>query len=223
MCIAKGVLFDFDMTLVDSSWGITRAMNALARAVGLPRVSRRRVLRTIGLPLERAWFELWGRVESEWANIYRERFVNVESKHLKPLPGAIAALEELMAAGLKLGVVTNRRFASKVVSLTGLDRYFVAVIGLERVSNPKPHPEALEEGLRCLGLASGEAAFVGDSEIDMETARRANIRGIGVTTGAFDAEALMKAGAWRVINDLSELPYILELDSCGHVLKQDRG
>lgn len=58
MCIAKGVLFDFDMTLVDSSWGITSAMNALARAVGLPRVSRRRVLRTIGLPLERAWFEL---------------------------------------------------------------------------------------------------------------------------------------------------------------------
>ncbi|HHV51894.1 MAG TPA: HAD family hydrolase, partial [Synergistaceae bacterium] len=64
---------------------------------------------------------------------------------------------------------------------------------------------------------------VGDSEIDMETARRANIRGIGVTTGAFDAEALMKAGAWRVINDLSELPYILKLDSCEHVLKQDRG
>ncbi|WP_198469047.1 HAD hydrolase-like protein, partial [Acetomicrobium sp. S15 = DSM 107314] len=43
-----------------------------------------------------------------------------------------------------------------VVSLTGLDRYFVAVIGLERVNNPKPHPEALEEGLRCLGLDQGE-------------------------------------------------------------------
>ena len=186
----KAVIFDFDMTLADSSYAIHHCSNLLARKFGLEEVSREVVLAGIGLPIEDCWRLYWGDFKEEWLGYYRDEFRGVEQTGIRLFPNTVAALEELRAKGVKTGVVSNRRFARRVVDATKLTPYMDVIIGLEDVTNAKPDPEA---------------------DIDMKTAVAAAVRGVGVTTGNFGEDGLAAAGAWRVCSDLIEVPGLFGL------------
>ena len=66
------VIFDFDMTLVDSSYAIRDTMNMLAEREGLPEVTREEVLSVIGLPIRDSWMKVWGRFDERWLADFRE-------------------------------------------------------------------------------------------------------------------------------------------------------
>ena len=70
----KAVIFDFDMTLADSSYAIHHCSNLLARKFGLEEVSREVVLAGIGLPIEDCWRLYWGDFKEEWLGYYRDEF-----------------------------------------------------------------------------------------------------------------------------------------------------
>jgi HAD superfamily hydrolase (TIGR01509 family) len=201
----KAICFDFDMTLVDSSYGITHCMNLLARDRGLREVSREEVLATIGDPIRVAWEKLWGEFHPQWVDIYRERFRGEEAARMRPYPDARPVLERLRKAGIRIGLVSNRTCASAAVQGAGMTDLFETVIGLENVKNPKPHPEPLLKGMEDLGACAAETIYVGDTDLDMMTAVAAGVRGVGITTGNFDAPGLRKAGAWRTVDSLLEL------------------
>ncbi|NLK18905.1 MAG: HAD family hydrolase, partial [Synergistaceae bacterium] len=74
----KCVIFDFDMTLVDSSYAIRDSMNMLAEWQGLPPVTRERVLEVIGMPIKESWIKIWNKFEDEWLDYYRETFLDSE-------------------------------------------------------------------------------------------------------------------------------------------------
>lgn len=200
------VLFDFDMTLVDSSYIITECTNLMAEAKGLPLVTREDLLKVIGLPIDESWRALWGRFDEEWLEFYRSHFREREQDGFIKFPGTIEVPELLKDMGVKVGVVSNRRFAYRAVEMSGLAHLFDTVIGLEDVSNAKPHPESLLLALERLGVEPAQAVYVGDTDIDMRTAAAAGVRGIGMTTGAFEGEQLTKAGATWVCDDLREIP-----------------
>lgn len=61
----KAVVFDFDMTLADSSYAITDCTNRLAQEHGLRKVTREEVLKTIGMPIRDSWLQLWGEFKEE--------------------------------------------------------------------------------------------------------------------------------------------------------------
>ena len=207
----KAVIFDFDMTLADSSYAIHHCSNLLARKFGLEEVSREVVLAGIGLPIEDCWRLYWGDFNEEWLGYYRDEFRGVEQTGIRLFPNTVAALEELRAKGVKTGVVSNRRFARRVVDATKLTPYMDVIIGLEDVTNAKPDPEALFKAIGKLGVGADEAVYVGDTDIDMKTAVAAAVRGVGVTTGNFGEDGLAAAGAWRVCSDLIEVPGLFGL------------
>ena len=205
------VLFDFDMTLVDSSYAIAHCMNGLAETFDLRPLTREEVLATIGLPIEEAWARLWGRYDPVWTEEYRNRFRGVEQTLLRPFPGTVPVLRSLRERGLRTGVVSNRRFARAVVQNQGLIPLTDVVVGLEDVDRPKPDPQSVLLALERLGVSPESSVYVGDTDIDMATASAAGVLGVGVTTGAFDEAGLLRAGADLVLGDLRDLEEALGL------------
>jgi phosphoglycolate phosphatase len=205
----RAALFDFDMTLVDSAGAIAHCMNLLAQRAGLRPLSREEVLATIGLPIETAWGRLWGRYDPDWTRIYREEFRQAEHERLRPMPGAVEALDLLRASGVRTGLVTNRRYPRDVTALVGLADRLDLILGLEDVPRPKPDPSALVLALERLGASPEEAFYAGDTDIDMRAAAAAAVPGLGVAAGHFSREALIEAGGTWAIGSLRDFPGIL--------------
>lgn len=203
------VLFDFDMTLVDSSYIITECTNKMADAFGLRRITREELMTVIGLPIADAWRKQWGHFEDEWLDMYRAEFRDVEQGGMREFPGTREVPAMLRAAGIKTGVVSNRNFARAAVEKTGLADLFDVIVGFENVTHPKPHAEPLLYALSELGESPSSAVYVGDTDIDMQTAVNAATRGIGMTTGNFDDAGLRAAGATWVCGDLRDIPAII--------------
>lgn len=201
----KAILFDFDMTLIDSSHAITACMNGMAKDLDLLEVTREQVLSTIGLPIEAAWRALWGEFRPEWLEHYRNHYSALERKELRPFPGTVPLLKRLATRGIRRGVVTNRRYARVSVEAVGLSSYFEAIVGLESVERPKPFPDSLLLGLKILEVDRESALFVGDTDIDMKTGIAAGVRTIGISSGNHGEQELARAGAWKTALDLSSL------------------
>lgn len=202
-------IFDFDMTLVDSSWAILDCTNALAQQFGLKAVTHTEVLAAIGLPIRSCWEMFWNDYKEEWLTFYRQSFRGREQEGIKPFPEAVATLTKLRDAGLKTAVVSNRTYARHIVEVVKLDSYMDTIVGLEEVTHPKPHPEALLLALKRLGVKPENAVYAGDTDIDMKTAAAAGLKSIGVATGYFNAPQLSAAGASYTIKGLGELPALL--------------
>lgn len=205
----KAALFDFDMTLVDSSWGIAYCTNEFAKLKGLRPVPRETVMAAIGLTIIDSWKMYWGEFHQEWLEEYRTKFRGEERKMMRLFPDTLSTLDALRGAGVKVGLVSNRQFARNPVEYLGITDRFDVIIGLEDVTHAKPDPEPLLTALSRLGVEPARAVYVGDTDIDMKTAAAAGVRGIGVTTGNFGAEQHNAAGAWRVCGSLAEVAALL--------------
>lgn len=201
----KCVIFDFDMTLVDSSYAIRDTMNMLAEKQGLPPVTREQVLEVIGLPIKESWIKVWNRFEDEWLDSYRESFLESEFKGMHPFPGTERVLTFLREKNVALGVASNRLSPVRPMKATGLYDYFGSALGMGDVENAKPAPDMILKSMEELGFSPGESAYVGDTEDDMAAARAAGVKGIGMTSGNSPAEKLLGAGAWRVADSIEEI------------------
>lgn len=206
MTDVKAALFDFDMTLVDSSWGIAHCTNEFAKLKGLRPVPREKVMAAIGLTIIDSWKMYWGEFRQDWLEEYREKFRGEERRMMRLFPDTIPTLDALRGAGIKTGLVSNRQFARNPAEYLGIADRFDVIIGLEDVTHAKPAPEPLLTALSRLGVGQERAIYVGDTDIDMKTAVAAGVRGVGVTTGNFNAEQHLAAGAWRVCTSLGEVP-----------------
>lgn len=208
----KVVLFDFDMTLVDSSQGITDCVNAVASKMGLPSVTKDQVLDIIGIPLETGLHRLWGDYDEAWLAEYRRIFRETEYAGIVPFPDTIPILDKLRSIGIKVGVATNRQIAEPVVKAVGLFDHLDLVMGLGKEYRPKPEPDMILAAMENLGGNLAETVYVGDTDIDMKTACSAGMRGIGVTSGVFSASQLVDAGAWRTLDGVGFLIELVRRD-----------
>jgi HAD superfamily hydrolase (TIGR01509 family) len=201
----RAALFDFDLTLVDSSYAITDCHNTLAGHFGLRQVTRDEIMKVIGIPIVESWIILWGECREEWLDYYRANLRSAEHSGMREFPDARAALGALRESGVKTAVVSNRTNARGAVECVGLEKYFDVIIGLEDVANPKPAPDSVLEALTRLGVPREDACYVGDTDIDMKTAAAAGVRGIGVATGNFGEKELLSAGASKVCENLTRV------------------
>ena len=178
----KAVIFDLDGTLIDSLGDIHAALNnvlqlrnapplALATVRGLMgRGSAnlvRRALTVQNLPID----------EASWVSALAG-FLRLYSADLAKLTtifdGAIDALDRLRGGGFCLGICTNKPLAPTKIVLNqfGLRRFFDTVVFGDHLASRKPHPAMLFRAMACLDSKS--CLFVGDSEIDRETATAAS-------------------------------------------------
>ncbi|MDD4836409.1 MAG: HAD-IA family hydrolase, partial [Dethiosulfovibrio sp.] len=130
-----------------------------------------------------------------------------------PFDDTISMLSELRSMGVKVGVATSRQIAEPVVRAVGIFDLLDVVMGLGNEHRPKPEPDMVLAAMDMLGSSPEETVYVGDTDIDMRTARAAAIRGIGVTTGNFSASSLKEAGAWRTMDGVGLLVDLVREES----------
>ena len=204
----KIIIFDHDMTIVDSSYAIMEAFNYVARHEGLPLVSHELTMQYIATPIPTFCEGLLGEYRPEWIKLYRSVSEKCERELIKPFPDTVPTLKALREMGVKLAVVSNRERPSLPLERTNLAQYFDVIVGAEEPYGHlayKPNPEMINTLLERMNIPASEAAYVGDADIDIFTAQGASVRGIGITKGNFTREDFMHLGAWKVIDELGEL------------------
>lgn len=212
MSTIRVALFDLDGTLVDSLPTIAAAMSAAGALHGhhaAPEV----IMPRVGAPMEILAAEMFG-VPADVANAINDDYLRLyHADYLPQTPpheGATALLTALHDAGLRLGIVTNKRLegAQRMVSLQRWDEVFEVVHGRDS-SVPKPDPRAALSALAALDARPEESAFIGDTEFDMNCGRDAGMAMVIGLTGARDADALRAEGATHVVHHLDEVAPLL--------------
>lgn len=204
------VILDCDGTLVDSAAHITAVFNEAIVMFGYAPLPPERIARIIGLSFDDAMSHLLPEAtvdeRARIIHIYRARYA-VNAVGRDPLfAGVREFLDLVRGQGRHLAMATgkSRAGALRIIAEHGLGEYFAAVKTAD-LCRPKPHPEMLQQILDELGMPADRALMVGDTTFDVEMARAAGIRAIGVGCGAHAADELVEAGAELVVPSLPDL------------------
>ncbi len=200
------VIFDLDGTLLDTIGDLAAASNHMLRLRGLAEHTlddyRRFVGNGILRLVERALPEALRTPAAVQAA--RADFLAFYIDHIdlepRPYAGIPALLEELARRGIRLAVASNKFQAGteKLVRRFFPAIPFVAVLGQRPDVPLKPDPAVVREILTQCGVPAEKTLYVGDSGIDIETARAAGVRSVGVTWGFRSRTELEAAGADRL-------------------------
>ena len=210
------MVFDHDMTIVDSSYAIMAGFNYVARHEGLPEVSHELTMKYIATPIPTFCEGLLGEYRPEWIKLYRSCSEKYERELIKPFDDTVPTLIKLHEMGIKLAVISNREYPQKVLERTGLDKYFDAIVGaLEPYGKLeyKPNPEMMNVLLAHMNIKPDDTIYIGDSDIDVLFAEASGVRPVGITKGNFTQEDFHLLGVWKSIDSLSELIDIANDDS----------
>ena len=210
--MSRLIVFDCDGTLVDSQQLIVEAARQTLLAHELEPVEANAVRAVIGLSLELALAQLVPDADERMlislVASYRANWRLLRSQGvLEPLfPRTREVLDMLGRNGHLLGVATGKSRSGllEVLDHHGLTALFVSFQTADRHPS-KPHPSMLEEAMRETGSAPAETLMVGDTSFDMEMARAAGARAIGVAWGYHPPELLEAAGAELVLGDFDQL------------------
>jgi len=214
--VTRCAVFDCDGTLVDGQAAVCDSMEAAFAQAGLPAPDRNAVRRIVGLSLPQAVLKLAPEAERDRrvavVDAYKASFrATRESGALRePLyDGIRETLQALHAADWTLAVATGKSDRGLVATLAAndLSDLFDSLQTADRHPS-KPHPAMLEEALVECGAAPGDAVMIGDTSFDIEMAKAAGVRAIGVAWGYHEPEELLRAGAEAVAatpRDLMEM------------------
>jgi phosphoglycolate phosphatase len=215
----SAVLFDLDGTLLNTIGDIAGAMNHALEKHGYPTHPDDAYYGMVGwgldelcrraLPEGEAQEELIRELEADWKAYYHEH----PADRTTPYDGVEDLLSALVEANISLGVLSNKpdELVRKTVEKLLPSRYFAAIRGQSEEFPHKPDPSSLLDILREIQVDPAEACLVGDSEIDMETARNAGIGAVAVSWGFRSLETLRKAGAEVTVHSTLELRrYLLD-------------
>lgn len=214
----KLVIFDLDGTLVDSATDIAHSVNEVRDRLSLDPLPIARIEGYIGngvrrlleRALEGSDADVLERAHQMYLPIYRRRLL----EHTKPYAGVEPALEILDAPDRRLAVLTNKPVRETMMILEGLDlhRHFPSVYGGDSFPDKKPDPMGVRYLLAEADAQANETLFVGDSSVDLQTARNAGVRCCLVTYGIRpDSIAALDPDYW--VDDLRELPTIVGAES----------
>lgn len=205
---ARVVLFDWDGTLLDSYVADHVAYLEMFRAMKIEWDAEKferhyspgwyRVYRAARLPRSK-----WAEADRLWRRAYAR-----ETPVL--LPGALKVLRSLRR-DYRLAIVTagSRARVRKQIRSFGLAEYFSACVCVEDASHRKPHPAPLELALKRLRASPEHAVYIGDAAEDIEMARRAGVRPIGVLGQFTTAKRIRAAQPDLLLHSIEDLPRYL--------------
>jgi phosphoglycolate phosphatase len=181
-------IFDLDGTLIDSKLDLVHSVNAMLRQIGRVELPVDTVASYIGHGAPRLVASALGpaATEAERKNalaLFLAYYGTHNLDETRPYPGVTEALQAL--ASLPLAVLTNKPLSMSIQILEGLglSRYFRGVYGGDSFEKKKPHPDGAISILHELGSTAEESAMVGDSDVDIQTARNSGIIAIAVNYG----------------------------------------
>ena len=204
----RTVLFDLDGTLLDHLPAIHRSYAHTLPQLGLPAPTYDQVKRAIGGGLENAMLKFVPEARlPEALAIYRPFWDATMLAGADPMPGAMALLERLTAAGVTCAVFTNKHgpSARAVCAHLGFTPFLREVFGAKDTPWLKPEPAFSDHALKHLGAGAATTCLVGDSPWDVQAAHNAGFPCFAVTTGTHTADELRAAGADAVFDNLTAL------------------
>lgn len=173
MNMPRAIVFDWDNTLVDSWVCIQESYNMTFRHFGMPEWDMEQTQVNVAASLRDSFPQMFGDRWLEAKEVFTASFEAIHLSHLRPLPGAADMLRTLKAAGIYLGVVSNKRggFLRKEASVLGWSDLFGALIGANDAEADKPAQAPVRLVLEGSGVEMGSSVwFAGDSPIDMHCA-----------------------------------------------------
>ncbi len=208
------LVFDLDGTLVDTAPDLIAATNHVLEHIGLPAVDADSLRPWVGHGakhmIERAIGAAGETMTQAEHDDLLERYFDYYGRNIavgsRPFEGAVPALQTFHAAGAKLAVCTNKieRMSKLLLDALDLSRFFVAVVGRDTLGAAKPHPDALLGTIRLAGGEPARAIMIGDSGIDVATAKAAGVPVIGVSFG-YTATPVREFAPDAVIDHYREL------------------
>jgi phosphoglycolate phosphatase len=207
------VLFDLDGTLADTAPDIADAVNRVLAAHGLPALPEPWIRDRIGngsrALLEHAWAAVarWPGNGGALVHEFAAHYAACCGRRGAAYPGALETLGALRAAGVRCALLTNKeeRFARRVLEAYGLSGLFDIEVFGDSLPAKKPDPLPIRHALDRLGVPAAQALLVGDSAIDVATARNAGIAVWAVSYGYNGGTAPAALEADHVIHALGEV------------------
>jgi len=209
------VIFDVDGTLVDSQGLIAASMGAAFASVGLDAPTRPQVLNVVGLSLELSMATLAPTADhAKMIDAYRAHYFNTRSKEGTPatspfFDGAREVLALLHAQPwtlLAIATGKSKRGVDALIEGHRLEGLFSS-LQCSDFHPSKPHPSMILEALSETGVDASRAVMIGDTSYDIEMARAAGVKSIGVSWGYHLPETL---GADEVITGFADLPATID-------------
>ena len=180
----QAVLFDWDGTLVNTAEASYRCYEKLFGSYGI--AFDREAFRRTYSPNWHLTYSALGLAEERWAEADARWLRHYGEEEVVLIDGAREALQRVREAGLGAGLVTSgdRVRVSRELAALGVAEFFQALVCAEDTAERKPRPEPLLLALERMRLAPGQAVYIGDSPEDVEMARAAGVRAVGIP-GAF--------------------------------------
>lgn len=203
------ILYDLDGTLLDTREDIARSANFMLRQMERPELSPEEIARYVGRGLhhliQNCLKTRERRVVEKGAAIYRDYYGKHMLDHSRLFPGALELLRHFQ--GRVQAVITNKPnpFSEDLLKALGVAAFFQEVIAGDSGFARKPDPEAILYLMKKNGVEPGDALFVGDSAVDVETARRAGIQAACILHGFGTENELQSARPDFLVTGFAEL------------------
>ncbi|WP_341318827.1 phosphoglycolate phosphatase [Paraburkholderia sp. IMGN_8] len=213
------ITFDLDGTLLNSAPEITAAVNLTLASYGIPPLNMGTVIGFIGQGTRELMRQVLAAVDpaspedalETWLHdvmpVFIREYENSVGTLAQPYPGVEKGLVTLQQAGVRMAVVTNKeeQFAQNLLAATGLLSYFEMVIAGDSLPYKKPHSLPIVHVLEQLVVSVQDAAHVGDSRIDVQTARNAGVTAWAVPYGYNHGDPIELAQPDRIFMSINDL------------------
>lgn len=207
----QAVLFDMDGTVLDTLGDLASAVNAALRHFSLPEVSREKVAASLGngasyllhCCVPAGTEEPFIREVLAWYQPWYDAHCRIETK---PYPGILALMSRLKARGVKQAIISNKQdSAVQALAAEFFPGLLETAVGESAAVRRKPDPDAVLAAAARMGVALANCVYIGDTEVDLATARNAGIDCVAVSWGFRTERQLLEAGATRIAHTAEEL------------------
>ena len=205
----KLILYDLDGTLADTRRDIINGVRYALGTLNGPELTDDEIKDCVGTGLHALIKQVF-RTEDEkladrGAKLYREHYKKHMLDHTALYPGAQEFLEKFKDR--KQAVITNKPnpFSSQILEALGVAHYFIAILAGDNGLPFKPDPAAIHHLMEETGAAKEEVLFVGDSPVDIQAARNAEVEVVTLSHGFASEATLLEAKPDHIVRDFAEL------------------
>lgn len=207
----KLYVFDLDGTLADAYRAIEKSLNFTLGRLGLSRVSYKQAKRKVGRG-DRIFMETFfpAKAINKALKIYRAHHRYSLKKYSRLRPYAKKILIRLKNKEKIIAIASNRPkyFTNLILVSLGIKKYFSAVLCADEINSNKPDPRILNILMKRFKVKKADTVFIGDMDIDLETAKRADVDAVFVKGGSSHQ---VVAGKYKNAQVVSSLKKILDL------------
>lgn len=207
----KAVIFDMDGTILNTLEDLKNATNYSLRQFGMPERTLEEVRMFVGNGIrklvERAVPS--GTSEEKIAqvfDVFLEYYEIHSADNTSPYPGILELVEKLKKSGIKTAVSTNKAdVPAQELGREYFNGIFDLIVGQQDGLKVKPAPDSVNKILSILDIQKKDAIYIGDSDVDVQTAKNSGLDFIGVSWGFRGREFLEKNGAKNIVDNANEI------------------